>query len=238
MLQVERPRIRLARVSPSAEDWPLSVADPRLTVLGVTITDITMSQAVERVHTVLRRRDGCTRSVYFVNAHSLNTATADRAYRKVLNAGDVVFGDGTGVRWAARLRGVRLRDNVNGTDLVPALLTATAGLGYRCFLLGTDEDSIRRAAEHAIAAFPGWTLAGYHHGYLTTPELNARAVDRINEARPDLLLVGMGNPLQERWIEAHRRQLNVPVCMGVGGLFQYWAGTLRQAPRVAARPRL
>jgi len=120
---------------------------------------------------------------YFVNAHSLNAATSDRAYRKVLNSGDIVFGDGTGVRWAARLRGIRLRDNVNGTDLVPALLTATAGREYRCFLLGTDEDSIRRAADHATAAFPGWTLAGYHHGYLTTPTLNARAVDRINRAR-------------------------------------------------------
>jgi N-acetylglucosaminyldiphosphoundecaprenol N-acetyl-beta-D-mannosaminyltransferase len=211
---------------------PLSaVAASRLAVLGVTITDVTMSEAVEIVHGMLCCRDGRARSVYFVNAHSLNTATVDRTYRDVLNSSDIVFGDGTGVRWAARLRGIRLRDNVNGTDLVPALLTSTAGLGYRYFLLGTDEESIRQAADHAMAAFPGWTLAGYHHGYLRNAELDARAVDCINRARPDLLLVGMGNPLQERWIDAHRKQLSVPVCMGVGGLFQYWAGTLRRAPQ-------
>jgi N-acetylglucosaminyldiphosphoundecaprenol N-acetyl-beta-D-mannosaminyltransferase len=230
MLHAERPRTRRSRVSSSLAR-PLPAGRSQLTVLGVTIADVAMSEAVEIVHSMLRRRDSRARSVYFVNAHSLNVAAADRAYRDVLNAGDIVFGDGTGVRWAARLRGVRLRDNVNGTDLVPALLAATAGFGYRYFLLGADEESIDRAADHAAAAFPGWTLTGRHHGYLTNPDLDAEAVDRINRARPDLLLVGMGNPLQERWIEAHRSQLAVPVCLGVGGLFQYWAGTLRRAPR-------
>ena len=205
--------------------------DDRLSVLGVGIANVSMPEAIETVSDMLRRRDGGTRSVYFVNACALNIAASDRAYHDVLNRGDRVFGDGTGVRWAAKLRGVRMRDNVNGTDLVPTLFAATAGLGFRCFLLGADEDSIGRAAEHAAAAFPGWTFAGHHHGFLSTPEIDAQAVAAINDARPDLLLVGMGNPLQERWIDAHRTQLAVPVCMGVGGLFQYWAGALQRAPR-------
>ena len=231
MPKVDGSHAERREASSSGLPGPPERDDGRLQVLGVAIADVFMSDAVEMVHDMLCRRDGCARSVYFVNACALNIAVSDRAYRDVLNAGDCVFGDGTGVRWAARLRGIRLRDNVNGTDLVPALFAATAGLGHRCFLLGADEESIRLAAEHVAAAFPGWTLAGHHHGFLTTPELDAQAVAKINEARPDLLLVGMGNPLQERWIDAHRAQLAVPVVMGVGGLFQYWAGTLRRAPR-------
>jgi len=205
--------------------------DCRLSVLGVQITDVRMSRALEIVRDLIEHYDGRTRAVYFVNAHALNLACSDSSYRDVLNAGDYVFGDGTGVRWAARLQGVRLRDNVNGTDLVPAMLNASLGGKRRYFLLGTDENSIGLAAEHAAAAFPEWTLAGFHHGYLANPEINAQAVDKINRSQADMLLVGMGNPLQERWIHEHRHRLRVPVCLGIGGLFQYWAGTLRRAPR-------
>ena len=152
----------------------------------------------------------------------------DATYRAVLNSADYVFGDGTGVRWAARLGGVHLRDNVNGTDLVPELLTATAGRGYRYFMLGAEAATIHRAADNAARLFDGWTLVGSHHGYLDRRGTE-QVIHQINRTRPDLLLVGMGNPLQERWIHEHRERLHVPVCMGVGGLFRYWAGDVQRA---------
>lgn len=195
---------------------------------------------------VVRRRDSRTAGVFLVNAHTLNLAAADPTYRDVLNAADFVFADGTGVRWAARLQGVRVLDNLVGTDLVPALFRATAGRGYSYFLLGADEQTIAVAADYARREFPGWMQAGCHHGYLTdnTParsdqtNLNSRrltaageaAIEKINAARPDVLLVGMGNPVQEQWIHDHLPRLSVPVCMGIGGLFDYWAGNVSRAP--------
>jgi N-acetylglucosaminyldiphosphoundecaprenol N-acetyl-beta-D-mannosaminyltransferase len=141
-----------------------------------------------------------------------------------------VFGDGTGVRWAVRLlHGLRLRANVNGTDLVPRFLRLVPGRGRRYYLLGAARGAIGRAAAHASRAFPGWTLAGYHHGYLEPGDAPS-LVARIRAARPDLLLVGMGNPRQERWIREHRDRLEVPLAIAVGGLFDYWAGDLRRAP--------
>jgi N-acetylglucosaminyldiphosphoundecaprenol N-acetyl-beta-D-mannosaminyltransferase len=148
----------------------------------------------------------------------------------VLNAGDHVFNDGTGVRWAARLNGVRLRDNLVGTDLVPAMFRRTAGRGYSYFLLGADRDTIGRAANFTAEAFPGWTLAGHHHGYVADSKASTEAIARINAARPDVLLVGMGNPRQERWIHEHLAELRVPVCMGIGGLFDLWGGDVTRAP--------
>ena len=208
-----------------------SPRERRAVLFGVKITDVRMARALEIVHGMIRKRDGRTRSVYFVNACALNLAAANPVYRKVLNSADCVFGDGTGVRWAVRLRGIRLRDNVNGTDLVPAPLSDASYDRTAVLLVGADEESIGRAARYAAAAFPNWTVAGCHHGYLTTPELDDSAVAQINQARADVLLVGMGNPLQEQWIAAHRGWLRVPVCLGVGGLFDYWAGTIRRAPR-------
>lgn len=207
------------------------IAGRRVRVLGVGFLDWFMAEALERLTAELKRSSGPARSVYFVNAATLNLASEDAGYREVLNAGDYVFGDGTGARMGARLlHGVRLRDNVNGTDLTPRLFASNAGQGLRYFLLGATAEAIAKAAPEAQRLFPGWELAGYHHGYLKDPAVNQAAIAQINAARPHLLLVGMGNPLQENWIHAHRDRLAVRLVMGTGGLFTYWSGDLRRAP--------
>jgi len=190
---------------PPAPDAPREKRplDRLLTILGVRLTDVSRGRALELIEESILDDDGQTRSIFFVNAHTLNLAADDEEYRTTLNSADCVFGDGTGVRWASRLQGRCVRDNVNGTDLIPELLRKTSGRGYRYFLLGADEQTIRRAARFTDANFPGWTRTG----------------------------VGMGNPLQEQWIRENRHRLKVKLCIGVGGLFSYWAGGLRRAPR-------
>lgn len=205
--------------------------DQEFSVLGVRILNVTRQRAVELLENVIREYNDRSRSVFLVNAHTLNLASGDPQYRAILNAGDFVFGDGTGVRWAAKLQGIRVLDNLIGTDFTPLLLQSTAGRGYSYFMLGSDEHTITEAAEYARNMFPGWTLCGFHHGYLKTPEMTSAAIDKINTSKPNLLLVGMGNPLQERWICQNLVRLRVPVCMVIGGLFDYWAGNVSRAPR-------
>jgi N-acetylglucosaminyldiphosphoundecaprenol N-acetyl-beta-D-mannosaminyltransferase len=194
-------------------------------VLGVKIVNETFEQALERLEPILAGR--AATALFFVNAHTLNLAASDPGYRRELNEADLVYGDGTGVRWAAKARGIRMKANLNGTDLVPALLAR--GRGLRCYLLGATPEAIERAAAHFRQAYPGCVLAGHHHGYLDEAATNS-VIDAINAADVDLLLVGMGNPLQERWIARHRARLEVGLCAGVGGLFTYWAGDLDRAP--------
>jgi len=166
-------------------------------------------------------------SQFFVNTHTLNIATTDPAYRQLLNEAEMVFGDGTGVRWAARVRRVRMKTNLNGTDLVPALLERSADA--RCYLLGNRLDIVERAADHLSRVYPHIVVTGFHHGFLDA-EASARVVETINGLDVDLLLVGMGNPLQERWIARYRSQLRARMCVGVGGLFNYWAEEIDRAP--------
>jgi len=202
-------------------------------VFGVPILDLSMHDALALCERTMAERGVRARSLFFVNAHTLNLAWADPGYRAALCEAGWVFGDGTGVRWAVRfLHGARLRDNVNGTDLVPALLGRALGLRY--FLLGASAEAIERAAAHARNAFPGWQLVGHHHGYVAGAASEA-VVGKINASQPHLLLVGMGNPLQEEWIREQLPRLAVPLCVGVGGLFDYWAGDLRRAPAFMRR---
>ena len=205
--------------------------DQQLSILGVKIFNVTKQRAIELLENVIRTRADRCRSVFFVNAHTLNLAAADPEYRAILNLGDFVFGDGTGVRWAAKLQGISVLDNLVGTDFTPLLLQSTGGRGYSYFMLGSDEQTVGRAADYARQMFPDWRLSAYHHGYLTTPESTSAAVEQINTAKPDVLLVGMGNPLQEQWIHQNQTRLRVPICMGIGGLFDYWAGNVSRAPQ-------
>jgi N-acetylglucosaminyldiphosphoundecaprenol N-acetyl-beta-D-mannosaminyltransferase len=205
--------------------------DEYFSVLGVRVLNATKQRAVELLENVIRNRGDRAKSVFFVNAHTLNLAASDPHYRAVLNASDFVLGDGTGVRWAAKLQGIRLLDNLQGTDFTPFLLQSTAGRGYSYFMLGGDERTIEPAAEYAQKTFPGWTLSGCHHGYLKTMEKSLSVIEKINAARPDVLLVGMGNPLQERWICQFQPRLQASLCMGIGGLFDFWAGNVSRAPK-------
>jgi N-acetylglucosaminyldiphosphoundecaprenol N-acetyl-beta-D-mannosaminyltransferase len=212
-------------------ETPDAPALPHFSVLGVRIHNATTRQAIETIEGLIDRRADRAAGVYFVNAHTLNLATADPNYRAALNDGDLVFADGTGVRWAARLQGIRILENLAGTDFVPALFKATPDRGHSCFLLGADAPTIEAAADYAARTFPGWKFVGCHPGYLTDASLNAAAIAKINEAKPDVLLVGMGNPLQEQWIRRNRDKLDVSVCLGIGGLFDFWAGNVTRSPR-------
>lgn len=201
-------------------------SDEVVSILGTGIANLTEAAAIQRLEQTMRAKNSC--KIYIVNAHTLNNAATDPAYAAILRRADLVVSDGSGVRLAARLRGVKMKANLNGTDLMPAYLKATGGNNYRCFLLGADADSIERAADYFRCTFSGWTLAGHHHGYLTTATVGS-VVDEINRAEPDLLLVGMGNPLQEAWIDTYAAQLKVGICIGTGGMFDHWAGNLRRA---------
>ena len=213
----------------------IAVAEaPFVSVLGVRIANMHEFEAVCRLEQWINEYRGQSKAVYFVNAHTLNLAAREPAYRDLLNRSQCVFGDGTGVRWAARARGVRMKANLNGTDLIPRLFRDTAGQGYRYFLLGATAETIARAAASAQDRFPGWTLAGHHHGYIDMQHA-PDVIKQINDARPHALLVGMGNPLQEQWIDRHLDQLRVPLCFGTGGLFDHWAGNLRRAPHWVRR---
>jgi N-acetylglucosaminyldiphosphoundecaprenol N-acetyl-beta-D-mannosaminyltransferase len=200
-----------------------------VSILGVSVANVTKREAIALMDAWIRGYDGRGRAVFIANAHTLNLAHEDATYRRILNSADVVFGDGAGVRLAVRLRGVRMKDNLVGTDLMPLFLRAKRKRGYRYFLLGGAPGVPERAVARVEQTIPGVQIVGHHHGYLDEAESRA-VVAQINACAPDLLLVAMGNPRQERWIHDHLDKLLVPVSVGVGGLVDHWAGNLRRAP--------
>lgn len=197
-----------------------------ITLLGVAIGAVRLSDVLERVSTAIAR-DGRLRVMY-VNIHCMNVAARDPGYRRILNGADLVYCDGVGVRLGAWLAGRPLPARMTGADWIHDLARLAVRDGRSIFLLGGAPGVGERAATVLRVRHPGLTIVGALSGY----EAGADAVAAIAAARPDILLVGMGTPTQERWIERHAPDLEVPVIWAVGALFDFVSGRLRRGPRL------
>jgi len=197
-------------------------------VLGVRVDDVTYPEAL----TLLRTAIEC-RTVHVVttpNPEFVMLARADPAFRATLNRSALNIPDGIGLVLAARLAGDRLRQHVQGTDLVQLLAAESAARGERWFLLGGHGDVARRAGQALARAHPGLEIAGAAPG-APRAEDDAATQALIRQAgRIDVLLVAYGAPRQEQWLERNLAALGIPVGIGVGGVFNYLSGDVPRAP--------
>ena len=200
---------------------------PRITLFGISLDNLTMDEAVsELVGRALQHRRTL---VSFVNAYCVNVAWNDEAYRETLRSSDLTFADGSGMRLTGRLLDQPLRDNVNGTDLFPALVAAVATTDLRLYLLGARPGVADSVADWIGTTAPSTVVAGTDHGY-HGPDEHAAVLERIRAARPDILFVAMGVPGQEEWLAAHLDATGATVGIGVGGLFDMVSGRIPRAP--------
>ncbi len=199
-----------------------------VTLLGVRFDRLTREEALGALVSALGR--GKAWKVYIVNAHTLNLAWVDPSFRQILNEADLLLNDGSGVGLASRMAGKPFPDNLVGTDLVPQLCERAMQRGVGVFLLGGSPGVPEKAADELRRMFPGLRISGVHHGHFAE-SARARVVEAISRSCAGVLLVAMGNPLQEIWIQHNAATLRSDVCIGVGGYFDYLAGRLRRAPR-------
>jgi N-acetylglucosaminyldiphosphoundecaprenol N-acetyl-beta-D-mannosaminyltransferase len=164
-----------------------------------------------------------------VNPEFIMEARRNPAFAAVLASADLNVPDGVGVLWAARLQGVGLRERVTGSDGIYRICERAAKRGWRVFLLGAAPGVAEQAADRLQTRYPGLDVAGTFSGSPDRrdwPEIR----DRLFLARPDILFVAYGHPRQDLWIHRHRDELPAVVAMGVGGAFDFVAGTARRAP--------
>jgi N-acetylglucosaminyldiphosphoundecaprenol N-acetyl-beta-D-mannosaminyltransferase len=199
-----------------------------LNLFGITLANLTMIQAVTRIEEAVKNEQ--TEAIFFVNPDCLNKTVTDSTYRKILQKADQIFPDGIGLTIAAKIMGSPLEENVNGTDMLPFLCEMAAGNGYSLFLLGAKPGVAEIMAENLQSRFQV-SIAGTHHGYFDHPKESDALVEKINQSGADIVLVAFGAPLQEKWISAHKQELKPHVLLGVGGLFDFFSGRTKRAPR-------
>jgi N-acetylglucosaminyldiphosphoundecaprenol N-acetyl-beta-D-mannosaminyltransferase len=176
------------------------------------------------------------RRIYHANVHAMNLANAHADFKSYLNRADLVFCDGFGVKWGARLTGQYIPERLAVSDWIGEFCRRTGEAGQSVFALG-DEPGVAAGFQECMAAVHrGYRPAGSHHGFFTkTGAENDRVIKMINDSGARHLLVGFGMPLQERWIEANADRLTVSVVYPVGATFRWFTGKDVRAPSWMSR---
>ena len=208
----------------------LSGAQTYLPALDLSLLDSTTQGAVDLLLAPGRR------TAFFINAHCCNVMHRDRAYMTAVRCADVLLPDGIGIALAARMTGQRLAGNLNGTDLVPALLTQAAKTGKSVYLFGGTPGTADAAAAALIHRIPHLRIAGTRDGFDGAQDTDA-VVAAINASGADIVLVALGVPMQEIWIHRNAHRLNAQLVTGVGAALDFLAGNVSRAPRWLRKAR-
>jgi len=153
----------------------------------------------------------------------------DLEYHNILKSADLVTPDGAGILWATATLNFPLAERVTGIDIINSICRLAIKKRYSLYLLGSSFEVAKEAALNLTRRYPGLKIVGSHHGYFASHK-EAGIIREIKEKKPDVLLVGMGAPKQEKWIAKNLNKINVPVCMGVGGSFDVLSGRIPRAP--------
>ncbi|MBI5071115.1 MAG: WecB/TagA/CpsF family glycosyltransferase [Deltaproteobacteria bacterium] len=194
--------------------------------------------ALDRIELLVRAGRGG--SVFTPNVDHVVTAEDDPLFRAAYAEVDLSLADGQPLVWTSRLLGARLPEKISGSDLVWPLLLRAARLGWRVYLLG-GAPGVGQAVADRLERELGLRMVGVDAAAIVldeaagTPDL---ALERVRAARPDLLLVALGSPKQERWIHRALPRLRPAVAVGVGASFDFLAGRVRRAPRWMSRAGL
>lgn len=199
---------------------------PTMSLLGVDVVSASGEQVMQAINSIIAHRSG--KHVAFLNANNANIAMKNAIFKAVLNNA-MVLPDGLGVDIGARiLHGVTYAENLNGTDFVPALLKQLPA-GTKVGLYGAAPGTAKRAKAVIDAMAPALDTRVIAHGFARGQD-QAEALEKLAEWQADLLLVAMGTPNQEIWIEQNITAEHSAVIVSVGALFDFLAGNVKRAP--------
>jgi len=204
---------------------------PPVNVAGVHVHPVGMAQTVD----VLREwlQGDRQRLAVGVNAHLVNLAAANTALANWLQKVDLLYPDGQSVVWACRALGAGAPDRVATTDLIHPLAQMCARERAGMFFFGAAPGIAAAAADRLRAAEPAVRIET-HHGYVQPGDMPS-VVERINASGASVLLVGLGDPLQQHWLAEHRAVLQPRLLMTCGGLFDWVSGGNRRPPEWLVR---
>lgn len=201
-------------------------------LLGRRITCMTVPAIVEAIHAACL--EGRKMTVANYNVHSFNLSMQLPWFYNFLQSAEIAHCDSIGILKAIRYMGLNLpiQYRVSYTLLMPKLLEHCNQHGFSIFLLGSKPQYLKAAVARLKIQYPNISLAG-HHGYFATedPHQNEAVIQQINLAKPHILIVGMGMPIQENWIRLHRSRLKANVFMPGGAIIDRLAGVVSECPK-------
>lgn len=201
-------------------------------ILGVQVSPLTSKVLNECLANLIRSNQH--RIVLYANAHGLNLCCGRPWLRHFFNKSEIVFCDGAGVMLGAWILGYHIPERITYADWMWNLAAFAAPREFTFYFLGAKPGVADRAAQRLITHHPDLRIVGVHHGYFDkTPGSveNEAVIREINDRHPNILVLGLGMPLQERWLLENWAAIEANVALTGGAVFDYLSGELRRAPR-------
>ena len=199
----------------------------RIDVLGLGFDNLTMNEAVDRAMELIAAH----KAAYVVtpNPEIIMAAREDPTLGKAVDAAALVLPDGIGVIYGGKILGTPLKEKTPGVDFAALVMERLAQQGGSVFLFGAKPGVAELAGRNLAETYPGLVIAGCADGYFAD---DGPIIQQINAAKPDFLLVCLGFPKQEFWMQNNAHRLEVGLMAGLGGSLDVFAGVAQRAPKL------
>lgn len=208
---------------------------PLITVGGLPITvDDCEGAARDLIDQAILRRDRAVPplNVTSANGQVLSMCALEPETKALFEEADIIHADGQPMVKASHLLAKhKLPERVATTDLVHNTAVMAQNEGVTFYFLGASQEVIEKAVANMKERYPNLVFAGFRNGYIT-PEEEDEVIAQLNEAKPDILWIGMGVPLEQKFVSRNIDRLtNVGVIKTSGGLFDFLSGKNSRAPQ-------
>lgn len=197
----------------------------KVEVLGVSFDNLTMNEAVNKAMEVLP----CHKGAFVVtpNPEIVMICRKNHEAATAVSNAYLTIPDGIGIIYGAKILKTPLKEKIPGCDFTLHLMEEMQKEGRSIFLLGSKPGVAVKAMERLRTQFPELIFAGTNDGYFTE---DMPVIEKINKVKPDVLLVCLGAPKQEIWMDRNSQKLDVGLMIGAGGSLDVFAGTAERAP--------
>jgi len=199
-------------------------------IIGTRVTSMTTLGLNDYISEVIAA--GGREPVMNVNINCINLAQSIPWMKKYLNDCHVVFCDGEGVRFGARLYGRKIIEKITYNRWIWELAKLSAKKGYTWYLLGARAEVVEKAALILESGYPGLKIKGYRSGYFDWQEDSESIISEINALAPNILLLGLGMPKQEQWLLENLDRCKVNIALSGGGAIDYISGEAKMTPEI------
>lgn len=208
----------------------------KVSILGVNFNIVNRTAASEIIFTACKSKNELPLTVVTPNPIMVMTAQKNENLRSALADADLSLADGVGIISAANRLGTPLPERVTGIDTGYDVLKKLAEIGGSVYFFGAKQGVAEKTAEKLTEKLPGLRVVGTDHGYFDSDK---EIITNIKEKKPDLLIVCLGSPRQEIWVNENKKKLSgVGAIMCLGGALDVWAGNVKRAPALFIKLRL
>ena len=199
-------------------------------ILGVKVNNISLEETYLRTKELIETSNKSCQMIFAPNTEFIMCAQKDKEFFEILNMSKLSTPDSIGIEMAAKRLGKPLKERIQGQKYFRKIVEEGEKLGWSFYILGGKDDTPNKAVENLKKIYPKLNVVGFHEGYFENEEDENKVIEEINLLQPNILIVAMGAPKQEKWIYANKDRLKVDVACGQGGTLDYEAGNVKRAP--------